>query len=598
MTGVQNKWRGTRMVPLVLAPLLLAGYAIGAWWLDRWALGVAFDAYLAWQRVLANAAIGLVAMLLLAALTRRLLASIVVVASLQALVFVASSIKLGLLGVPVVLQDAYFITGLDVSSIGLLSQYVHVSWKSLFAAFAIVAGIAALFRFEPPWCRAFGVVRLAALASAIGLLVSLYAAAWPWTTRWYDSAHIRPSPLGLTPAVLHGGLTASMVHYHGVQRHRRFTVDAAALRGALQAVSGDQARVGASAGQRPDVVIVLSESFMDPRVLAGMDALPDPIPSVRAEIAAGNGGMMLAPTFGGGTVRTEFEVLTGMPIAAFPGVYYPYVDLNPAHLPGIVAALEQRGYASFALHGNSGEFWNRTNTYEAMGIDRFVTRRGYLRAGARQDGTWLSDRSMTDLLLDGLRQATKPTVAVAISIESHGPYDGDPVVQSPQERASIQVPDGLDAGAAREFRNYLYHLRHADREFARLLGGLRARQRPFVLLFFGDHLPAFGKGVYDSLGFVDGLQAKAQFVPWVLVTDSGQATRGAGAPAVHAWQLPAFALQATGQGDQGWFDFIGKVGERVDPPGRPGAHARLLKGLYAGANARVQGRFTDYAAAN
>lgn len=590
----QGRFRGA-IVSWLLAPPLLVAFAIAMWWLDRWSLGIAFDAYLVWQRVLANAAVGLVAMLLLAALTRRLLLSILCVAGVQSLVYVASSIKIGLLDVPVVVQDVYFLTGLDVAGIQLLSEYVDVSWKTGLGVAGGVLVVGLLFWLERPWCRPLGVARIAALAVSVGLMVALYVAAWPWTVVWYGRPQIRPSPLSQMPAALHGGLVASMVHYHGVQRHRMFTVDAPALRAALRAVAGDAApkSVAPAPDQRPDVVIVLSESFMDPRVLKGMQDVPDVIPAIRAQVEAGHGGWMRAPTFGGGTVRTEFEVLTGMPVAAFPGVQYPYVNLNPRFLPGVVSALERHGYASVALHGNSGAFWNRANTYEAMGVDTFLTQRSLFKAGARRDGAWLSDRSMTDILLAELERATKPTVAIAISIQNHGPYDTDAEVLAPEERKAIQLPAGLDGAGAREFRNYLYNLHRADGEFARLLAALQARKRPFVLLFFGDHLPALGEA-YDKLGFVDGREPQAQYVPWVLVANTGLAPPAAAGKPVYAWQLPALALRAAGMGGDAWFDFSGSVGQRMNPAG-PAEDPVLLKGLHAGAIARLQNRFEDYA---
>lgn len=602
--GTQSKAEAVRRWYLralwLLIPGLLAINAISLWWLDRWSLNVAFDAYLAWQRVLANVAVGLTIMLLLSALTRRLLASILTVAVCHALLYVASSIKLKTIGLPVILQDIHFIGGLDVSSFHLLWKYVRAPQEWLAGAVAFIGGMAALFWLEPAWCRTRSVVRILVLACTTGLLITLYMAAWPWNTRWYDKAHIRPSPLSSTPATLHGGLVASMVYYHGVHRQRELNVDTAALQRTIAMVAGEGHAAGFTAADRdlrPDVVIVLSESFMDPRILKDFESVPDLIPAVRREIQAGNGGTMRAPAYGGGTVRTEFEVLTGMPVAAFPDVSYPYVDLNPGFVPGVVSALENHGYASLALHGNSGAFWNRANTYRAMGIDRFIAQRGLLKAGGYLDGGWLSDRSMTDILLTELGKATKPTVAIAISIESHGPYDSKHEVLAPDARASIRLPSGLDAAAEAELRNYLYHLSNADREFDRLLTGLRSRERPFVLLFFGDHLPAFMGGSYEQPGFVDGRGPEEQSVPWVLLADGGGAARGRMPATAHAWQLPALLMGAAGIDDDGWFDFVAKVGKKLDAEGGGADAARLSEGLNAGAMARLQDRFDEHARA-
>jgi len=589
-----GKWR--RRAVRSLVPLALFGYVLGIWWLDRWSIGVAFDAYLGWPRVLANAAVGLVAFLLLAAATRRLLAPILLVAALHALLYLVSSIKYRLLDMVLVLQDVHFISGFDASSFALLWHYVPSPWRTLGLATAGLLVLALLYKAEPPWCRARAWPRFVVGGIAGALLCSLYVSAWPWTSAMYDKAHVRPSLFGLNRAALRAGLTTSLVYYHNQQRHLAFTVDAAALHKAMALLPPQGPAMPATqgvAGERPDIVIVLSESFMDPRVVRGMDGVPDLIPEVRSQLAAGDGGRMRVPAFGGGTVRTEFEVLTGMPVHAFPEVRYPYVEMRLDHIPGIVDVLEKAGYASVAVHGNSGGVWNRLGTYKAMGMDRFITKQEFLQRGAIADGKWLSDRSMTDIVLQELDRAGKPTFALAISMENHGPYDDVGRVADPKAMAAIALPAGLDEAGADELRSYLYHLRNADREFGRLLAGLRARPRPFVLLFFGDHLPALAD-VYDRLGFVDGAEPGKQTVPWVMVASAGGVAPGRGR-VTYSWQLPSLILRTAGVQGGAYFDFVERMGPELaaDPSSPRGV--QLEEGLHAAANARLQDRFEDYA---
>ena len=581
-------------VTSLLVLLLATGYAIGIWWLDRWSIGVAFEAYLSWQRVLANAAPGLTVFMLLAALTRRLLMPILLVSALHALVYLVSSIKYRLLDIVLVLQDVHFISGLDASSIALLWHYVPSPWRAAGLLLAGVLVLALACRIEPPWCRARGWPRLVAAGSAMALLCALHFSLWPWTSRMYDKAHVRPSLFGLNRAALRAGLTTSMIHYHNQQRQLAFAVDTVALQKAMAMLPPVQAApvVQGAAGARPDIVIVLSESFMDPRVMRGMAHVPDLIPEVRAQLAAGHGGRLQVPAFGGGTVRTEFEVLTGMPMHAFPEVRYPYVDMRLDHIPGIVDVLEKAGYASVALHGNSGGVWNRLGTYKAMGMDRFITKPDFLQRGAARDGKWLSDRSMTDILLQELDRSDKPTLAVAISMENHGPYDDAGQVTAPDAMAAITLPAGLDEKSAGELRSYLYHLRNADREFARLLTGLRARPRPFVLLFFGDHLPALGD-VYDRLGFVDGRLPADQTVPWVIAT-SWNATAPGHGTVTYAWQLPSMILRTAGVQADAYFDVVARFGPELAADPLSSRGVLLEAGLHAAANARLRNRFEDY----
>lgn len=578
-----------------LTSILLVGWAVGMWWVDRWALGVAFETYLGPGTVLGNAAVGVVAFLFLASVTRRLLLSLLLVVGAHALLYLASSIKYRLLGMPVMLQDFFFLTSVDMESLQLFSGYVAFGWIGGAAVLGALVLLLALLRLEPCWCEPSARRRFAVMVTSAGLLVSLRLAVWPWDGAMYDVRALRPSPLSVLPAVLHGGLVSSLVHYNDQQRHRRLEVDADALRAAIRQMPARGraavSRIGPNiAKTAPDVVVVLSESFMDPSLLKGMQGLPEFIPNMRAALRDGHGGMMVAPTFGGGTVRTEFEVLTGMPVDAFQGVYYPYVDLSVGFMPGLVSELSQRGYASFALHGNAGSFWNRTSTYRAMGIERFITQRDMVKAGAVRDGGWISDHSMTDVLLAQLAKASRPTLAVAISIEGHGPYDAPVPVQDKAGWESIPLPPGLDEAASYQFRNYLYHLRNADRELGRLVDGLRARQRPFVLLFFGDHLPAFN-GVYEKLGFLDGREAHQQPVPWLLVSNEPAMKVP---PTAHAWELPGLVMDAAAASDVAWFWFVRQAGERVRSPRAPQDEELMSKGIRAAANARLAGSFDTY----
>lgn len=589
-----RRWR--KWATRILASLALLAYPLGIWWLDRWSIGVAFEAYLSWQRVLANAAVGLSMILLLAAIARRLLAPILLVSALHALLYVVSSIKYRLLDMVLVLQDAYFVSGFDASSFALLWHYVPSPWRTLGLAVLALLALASLYRLEPPCCRARAWPRLAAAGIATALLCALYFSAWPWTSRMYDKAHVRPSLFGFNRAALRAGLTTSLVYYHNQQRHLALKVDAAALRKALSSLPPEpqaQPAIRGTGGARPDIVIVLSESFMDPRAMRGMDGVPDLIPQIRAQLAAGKGGRLRVPAFGGGTVRTEFEVLTGMPVRAFPEVRYPYVEMRLDRIPGIVGVLEKAGYASLAIHGNSGGVWNRLGTYKAMGVDRFITKSEFRQRGATEDGKWMSDRSMTDILLRELGHAAKPTLAIAISMENHGPYDDAGKVADPKAMAGIALPAGLDAAGAGELRSYLYHLHNADREFGRLLAGLRARQRPFVLLFFGDHLPALGD-VYDRLGFADGAEPGRQTVPWVMAASGDVAVPGDGM-VTSSWQLPSMILRAAGVPGDAYFDFVSRIGPGLAADDSSPRGMLLKDGLYAAANARLQDRFDDYA---
>ncbi len=72
--------------------------------------------------------------------------------------------------------------------------------------------------------------------------------------------------------------------------------------------------------EKPDIIVVMSESFWDPTLLPGTTITPDPMPNVRAL----RSGSMFSPEFGGMTANVEFEALTGFTNAFLPYGSIPY----------------------------------------------------------------------------------------------------------------------------------------------------------------------------------------------------------------------------------------------------------------------------------
>ena len=570
----------------LLALAYALAFALFFWWMDRRMLGVARDTYFGWF-VLGNALPGLVLAVLLTAVTRRPGVSFLIVFALQWLIYHACTIKLAILDDPIGLQDLYFVTSLNPASIAVLGRYIEHPVLLALGVLAVAASTAFLWWFEKPAFRAFRATQVALVVVSVGLIYTMVASLPPWST-WYHKGTMRPSRFEAMPAILHGGLMSYLVYTHNKNMRTFQTVDAAAVRSLLAKVPV-ATKPAAPDAARPDVVVILSESLFDSTIMKGMAGLPETIPNVRASIAQGHGGYMKVPTFGGGTIRTEFEVMTGMPMDAFPNAPFPYVTLVRNHIPGLVSELKKHGYRAIAVHGNDGSFWNRQNAYKAIGFDRFITKREFPKDAAH-NGRWISDAVMTDIIIDQLGRATGPTFVLGLSMESHGPYTDEKTTDQ-AARDAVRIPPGLTPRESLELRNYLYHAHRADAQFARLLGALESRKRPTVLLFFGDHLPGL-RDVFQATGFYDGRPAVKQYVPWVLVrTDRPEEKT---IPHAESWMMPGMVLQLAGFEDDPYFALTNGLSRQLSPRSKTLPPA-LARGLDAAAVARIQGSFASYA---
>jgi phosphoglycerol transferase MdoB-like AlkP superfamily enzyme len=536
--------RAALVAVLIVAFILLTGLLDG----DD---GVAASQLLAQPAFpLANAMPGVLVAVLLLALTRRTFLSFGLAFLMQAVMYGVNALKVANLGTPLLPADFRMVGQLRKGGMHVLGGYLpHSPWPYL----AIVGGIAlivALWRLEPPlFASRTGGKRLiggSMLAAVLGtLLIGV-----PGWGNLYNGHKLWLEPWSAAATTSHSGLVSSLVMFHLQDRRTKQKADPAAV-GQLLQTTGDEvrARMQAPADQDtalPDIVVVQSESFFDPSILHGYENA-NLTPNLTRLAANGMSGPLHVPTFGGGTIRTEFEVLTGLSLRYFSSMQFPYLQLNDKVVPSMVRTLRSHGYETVAIHGNDPTFWNRNTAFKALGFDRFVSQSSF-PANAAMDGKYMADSAMTDEIMSQLKDSGAPQFLFAISLEAHGPYDVTP--KDTAARDAIPVPFAVDAKDKVEVQNYIYHMQHADQELGRLAALLAKRSRPTLLLFYGDHLPGLNEA-YRAAGFVDGQNMLGQAGTWLLIDP-----RNPGNPQrvdMASWMLPGLLLERAGIHDDAYY---------------------------------------------
>jgi len=499
---------------------------------------------------LANAMPGLMLALLLLVLTRRSFLSFGLAYLAQVVVYGVNSLKVANLGTPLVPADFRMVGQLGNGGLHVLGSYLpHSPWPYL-ALMAGIALIAALWRFEPPlFPRRTGGKRAIAggmLALTLGTLV----VGLPGWGSLYNGHKLWLEPWSAAATTSHSGLVSSLVMFHLQDRHTKQKADPAAVSQLLQ-TTGDavRARMQTTPDQNtalPDIVVVQSESFFDPTIMRGYENA-NLTPNLHRLAEQGMSGPLHVPTFGGGTIRTEFEVLTGLSLRYFSNMQFPYLQLNDKVVPSMVRVLRAHGYETVAIHGNDPTFWNRNTAFKALGFDRFVSQSAF-PANAAMDGKYMADSAMTDEIMSQLKDSGPPQFLFAISLEAHGPYDVTP--KDVAARDAIAVPPAVDPEHKVQVQNYLYHMQHADQELGRLAALLAKRGRPTLLLFYGDHLPGLDDA-YRETGFVDGQNMLSQAGTWLLIDprNPGNVQR----VDMASWMLPGLLLERAGIHDDAYF---------------------------------------------
>lgn len=258
--------------------------------------------------------------------------------------------------------------------------------------------------------------------------------------------------------------------------------------------------------ERPSVVCIMNESFADLSELDGASwgyDGPSFVSSLDDTLARGS---LAVSVLGGGTCNTEFEFLTGVPLAYIGDGKYPYSLYDLSESPSLARQFSELGYQTTAMHPNYATNWNRDRVYEALGFDEFLDIDDF--AGAETYHSGVSDAATYDKCLELLENSDEPQFIFDVTMQNHSGYDQNNVGAVKQYHV-----DGMSDYDNARLSEYLACVDESDRALEEFLGELSELDRPVVVIFFGDHQPALativnaavsGEQVYDENGTAIG----------------------------------------------------------------------------------------------
>lgn len=428
-----------------------------------------------------------------------------------------------------------------VSSPGLYMDYVRADGAGLLPATIYLGLTIAIVWLEPAqrWLRPS--LRAALIALAFALLALLVTRQAPFDD-WFHRDTLEFRPWEPDASIERIGLIASLVKLGGETARKVPDPDQALVQVVLDRVGEITPSAAAALSSLPDIVVWQSESLFDTGRLDSIvpDSRQPGLARTRQRAVHGD---MMVPAFGGGTVRTEFEALTGLPMRAFANVSYPYSALAQKPLMALPRALRQLGYQTVAIHPYERGFWSRNTAFPNLGFDRFIDQNSFDHQADRH-GIYIGDQALLRHVTTALDEAAEdqpPLFVFAISMENHGPWNGSRRLKE-SSFADIEVPESLSASAQREMRNYLHHLQRADQFLEQLIEFASQRERHTLVLFYGDHLPGLSES-FDTLTFRDGRSAPLQPVPFVLFDNRRQQGIGLDAQ-LHSYHLASLLLDS------------------------------------------------------
>lgn len=257
-----------------------------------------------------------------------------------------------------------------------------------------------------------------------------------------------------------------------------------------------------------NVVFVQLESFFDPYRLGQFSYSQDPTPIFRMMKKYGTSGFLEVPSIGAGTANTEFELLTGMSLDYFGPGEYPYKTvLQDTTCESIAYLLKERGYATHAIHNNTGTFYDRHIVFPNLGFDTFIPIEHMLQV-PKNDIGWAKDSILTGEILSCLRASDARDFVYAISVQPHGKYPSK-MDESWPIKVSADLP--LSEAELAAYSYYVNQIKEVDNFVGDLITQLQSWDEPVILVVYGDHFPSIA---LTEQYLTDGHALQTEYAIW------------------------------------------------------------------------------------
>lgn len=237
--------------------------------------------------------------------------------------------------------------------------------------------------------------------------------------------------------------------------------------------------------KKPNILFVQLEAFMDPTEVKGIKYSEDPIPNFRKLTQTFTHGMASAPTTGGGTVRTEFEVMTGNNIDYLTPGEIPYnTILKSKYYNSVVTTLKSEGYKAHAVHNFQGNFYGRNNAYAKLGFDDFTSKE-YMSNYELNEREWVKDVILTKYIEKALDSTKDSDLVYTVSVQGHSSYPTD----AENYDFPIKVSGTLDQKVLNQMYYYVNQIKGTDDFIGELVDMVNKRDEDTIILFYSDHMP-------------------------------------------------------------------------------------------------------------
>ncbi len=239
-------------------------------------------------------------------------------------------------------------------------------------------------------------------------------------------------------------------------------------------------------GQKPNVIVIMSESYADFRVFDELEVDDSYYAGFDEAASEGYSGITITPTYASFTVRSEFELLFGLPVRSLNDPNMPQRELAEREQPALAQYYDSWGYETAYIHPFENTFYSRNRIYSQFGFDQMIFHSddySNFTVPIEHYGTYVDDSTVFNQIEKLITETNDPLYIHTTTMQNHQPYD-----------------QGEDPN--NEFGNYLQWIQHSNENFSAFLDQLEQIDEPTLVFIVGDHFPSLrgDTSVYNQLG--------------------------------------------------------------------------------------------------
>lgn len=244
--------------------------------------------------------------------------------------------------------------------------------------------------------------------------------------------------------------------------------------------------IGESDSIKPNVIQIMSESYADFRVFNELNLDTDAYDKIDNIASQGYKGTAIVPTYASFTVKTEFELLFGLPVKSLNDPNMPQRMLLTREQPTMVQYYHHYGYQTAYVHPFLSSFYSRKRIYSQFGFDTMIFQDDFT-VPVEYLGDYITDDTVFRQIETLVEDTEEPLFVHTTTMQNHQPYTNG---EDPND----------------EITNYLNNIRITGDALQSFVEYLSTIDEPTIVMFIGDHFPSMRgeNNVYDLMGVTSG----------------------------------------------------------------------------------------------